>query len=160
MKMHHTRYYWIMVALILVALLLTLSEVHGQGAGAAAEFQGRPAMAGAQAGQGAQAGPPQGGLGPQGSQAAQRSIRLRRPAASQDMPQGARDEAPDGAAAADADMASRKKVAPARDPGLAKDQRSGIRQTKRAAKRTIDRARHGVSEIDSSSDGSGTAPTR
>jgi hypothetical protein len=76
------------------------------------------------------------------------------------MPQGARDEAPEGAAAADTEMGARKEVAPARDPGLAKDQRSGARQAKRAAKRTIGRARHGVGEIDSSSDGSGTAPTR
>ena len=48
-----------------------------------------------------------------------------------------------------ADMASRKEVAPARDRSLAKDERSSVKKAKRAAKRTISRARHGVSEIDS-----------
>lgn len=148
MKMHHTRYYWIMVGLVVAAFLLTLSEAHGQGSGAAAVFEGRPAMAGAQGGQGAQAGPPQGGIGVQGSEAAERGIRLRKPSGLQDMPQGKRDDSLD-AAAANTDMTLRKEVAPARDRSLAKDERSSARKAKRAAKRTISRARQGVSEIDS-----------
>lgn len=149
MKMHHTRYYWIMVALVVAALLLTLTEVHGQATGAAAVFEGRPALAGAQAGQGAQAGPPQGGIGVQGSEAAERGIRLRKPSGLQDMPQGKRDDSLD-MATANNDIASRKEVAPARDRSLAKDERSSLKKGKRAAKRTISRARHGVAEIDSS----------
>lgn len=62
MKIHHSPHHWIAVALVFAALLLTLSEAHGQSTGAAAAFEGRPAMAGAQAGQGAMAGPPQGGI--------------------------------------------------------------------------------------------------
>lgn len=149
MKMHHTPYHWIMVALVLAAFLLTLSVAYGQ-SGAAAAFEGRPAMAGAQGGQGAQAGPPQGGIGVQGSDAAQRNIRLRNPRGPENVPPPALREADPDAAAANADATTRKDVAPGRDQSLAKDQRSVAKTTKRAAKRTISRARHGVSEIDSS----------
>src|SRR5688572_20807945 len=62
MKIQHSPHHWVAVALVLAILLLTLSEAHGQSTGAAAAFEGRPAMAGAQAGQGAMAGPPQGGI--------------------------------------------------------------------------------------------------
>lgn len=80
MKIHHHRpSHWVAVALVLAALMLALNEAHGQGAGAAAVFEGRPAMSGAQAGLGAQAGPPQGGVGVQGPDAAQRNLHLRRP---------------------------------------------------------------------------------
>ena len=79
MKIHHRPSHWVAVALVLAALLLALNEAHGQSAGAAAVFEGRPAMAGAQAGHGAQAGPPQGGVGVQGTQAAQRNLHLRPP---------------------------------------------------------------------------------
>jgi hypothetical protein len=148
MKMPHTPYHWILVALVLIALLLTLSEVHGQGS-AAAVFEGRPALAGAQAGQGAQAGPPQGGLGVQGNEAAERGIRLRKPSGLDGMPQGKRDDSVAGAASAD--MSSGKEVASQRNKSLlTKDQRASAKKGKRAAKRTISRARHGVGEIDSS----------
>ena len=149
MKIHHTRYYWILVVLALVAFLLTLSTAHGQSTGAAAVFEGRPALAGAQAGQGAQAGPPQGGIGVQSSETSQPGVRLRKPSGLQDVPQGTRDNSLDVAAAADKDAAARKDVKPARDSSLAKDERSAVKKSKRAAKRTISRARHGVSEIDS-----------
>lgn len=160
MKMQHPPSHWIAVALVLLALLLTLSEAHGQSAGAAATFQGRPALAGAQAGEGALAGPPQGGIGVQGSDMAERGLHLRKPPGLEDMPQGTRDETVDVAAAAptdkiDTDAATRKDaaprrdVAPARDRSLAKEQRSSAQKGKRAAKRTISRARHGVAEIDS-----------
>lgn len=84
---HHPTH-WIAVALVAALALLAL-EAGGQSAGAAAMFEGRPAMAGAQAGLGAQAGPPQGGIGVQGTQAAQ--LNLRRPRIIDepaDMPQG------------------------------------------------------------------------
>lgn len=148
MKMPHTPYHWMLVALVLIALLLTLSEVHGQGS-AAAVFEGRPALAGAQAGQGAQAGPPQGGIGVQGNEAAERGVRLRKPSGLDDMPQGKRDDSVAGATSAD--MSSRKEVASPRNKSLlTKDQRSGANKAKRAAKRTISRARNGVGENDSS----------
>lgn len=70
MKTPHRPHHWIAVALVLAASLLTLSEVHGQSTGSAAPFEGRPALAGAQAGLGAQAGPAQGGIGVQGTVAA------------------------------------------------------------------------------------------
>lgn len=79
MKIHHRPSHWVAVALVLAAFMLALNEAHGQSAGAAAVFEGRPAMAGAQAGLGAQASPPQGGVGVQGPQAAQRKLHLRRP---------------------------------------------------------------------------------
>ncbi len=75
MKIHHRPSHWVAVTLVLVALLLALNEAHGQSAGGAGVFEGRPAMAGAQAGLGAQAGPPQGGVGAQGAEAAQRNLR-------------------------------------------------------------------------------------
>jgi len=149
MKMPHTRYHWIMVALVVAAFLLTLSVAYGQSSGAAAVFEGRPAMAGAQGGQGAQAGMAQGGIGVQGADSAERGLHLRKPSGLQDMPQGKRDDSPD-AAAANTDMTKRKDIVPARDPGLAQDERSVVKKTKRAAKRTISRARHGVAGIDSS----------
>jgi hypothetical protein len=152
MKVHHSPYHWISVALVLIALLLMLEEAHGQSTGSAAMFEGRPAMAGAQGGLGAQAGPPQGGIGVQGSDAAQRSVVPRPPAPPPvtGMPQGARDTAGLDSAAARAELASRQDVRPARDPGIAQDQRSAVKKAKRAVKRNSSR-RHGVSPIDSTS---------
>jgi hypothetical protein len=78
----HHRTHWLGVALVLAVGLLTL-EASGQQVNrgffpnASATFQGRPLMAGAQAGLGAQAGPPQGGLGLQGSDGT--GLNLRRP---------------------------------------------------------------------------------
>ena len=62
MKIEHSHSHWWLVALVVVAALLTLKEAHGQ-ASATTQFEGRPAMAGAQAGFGAQAGVAQGGIG-------------------------------------------------------------------------------------------------
>ena len=86
MKIHHRPSHWVAVALVLVALLFALDEAHGQSGGAAAVFEGRPALAGAQAGLGAQAGPPQGGVGVQGQDAAQRNLHLRRPSGLGELP--------------------------------------------------------------------------
>lgn len=79
---HHHPTHWIAVAAV-AALALLAFEAAGQQApnnispNAQAVFQGRPAMAGAQAGLGAMAGPPQGGIGLQGSDGA--GLNLRRP---------------------------------------------------------------------------------
>jgi hypothetical protein len=80
--MIHSRTHWIAVALA-ASLALVAIEAFGQqsnsrlSTNAEAVFQGRPAMAGAQAGLGAMAGLPQGGIGLQGSDGA--GINLRRP---------------------------------------------------------------------------------
>ena len=153
MKIHHSPYHWISVALILAALLFTLSEAHGQSTGSAAVFEGRPAIAGAQGGLGAQAGPPQGGLGVQGSDAAQRTVAPRRQVTPQEFPQSTHDtvagiDVPTAKAEA---AAAHPDVRPARDRGIAKDQHSTVKKVKRTAKRTLDRSRHGVNPIDSSS---------
>jgi hypothetical protein len=115
MKIRHSPHHWIAVALVLAVLLLTLSEAHGQSSGAAATFEGRAAVAGAQAGQGAMAGPPQGGI------AVENSTDMQQP---------------------------RRDVKPSRDQSLAKDERSAVTKGKRAAKRTVKRARTGVGDID------------
>ncbi len=78
---HHPTH-WLGVALIVLLALMTLHawgqpQNHDLTANARAVFQGRPAMAGAQAGLGAMAGPPQGGIGLQGSDGA--GLSLRRP---------------------------------------------------------------------------------
>jgi hypothetical protein len=75
--MIHHRSHWIAVAAI-AALALIAFEASGQvqmSSGAAAMYEGRPALAGAQGGQGAQAGLPQGGIGVQGNEAAERRLR-------------------------------------------------------------------------------------
>ena len=71
---YHHPTHWIGVAIV-IALALLAFEASGQSTNAAAAFEGRPAMAGAQAGLGAQAGPPQGGIGLQGSDGAGLSLR-------------------------------------------------------------------------------------
>jgi hypothetical protein len=140
--MQHTPSHWIAVVLVLVALLLALNEAHGQSAGGAAAFEGRPALAGAQGGLGSQAGPPQGGIGVQGSEDAQRSVHLRRPANVTNMPQGTPDTKGDLAAA-------RNAVRNPKDTSIARDEQSALKKAKRAAKRTVRRASAGVGEIDS-----------
>jgi hypothetical protein len=127
-----------------------LREAHGQSTGAQAAFDGRPAMAGAQGGLGAQAGPPQGGIGVQGSEAAERGLHLRKPAGLEDRPQ-VTSELDDLRNAHKDAAVPRKDVAvkPGRDRSVAQDQRAIAPKVKRAARRTITRARHGVSPIDS-----------
>ena len=75
---HHPTH-WLGVALVVLLALLAF-EASGQdttnmSTNAAAVFQGRPAMAGAQAGLGAMAGPAQGGIGLQGSDGAGLNLR-------------------------------------------------------------------------------------
>ena len=77
MKIQHPPYHWLVVAAAIAVFLLIVSEAHGQSTGAAANFEGRPAIAGAQGGLGAQGGVPQGGLGVQGNQAAERTVNPR-----------------------------------------------------------------------------------
>ena len=80
MHSRHHPSHWLGIAIILLLALMAF-EAYGQppnhelSPNAAAVFQGRPAMAGAQAGLGAMAGPPQGGIGLQGSDGAGRNLR-------------------------------------------------------------------------------------
>ena len=83
MTRHHPTH-WIALAAALGLALVALEAAGQQSTNdlnltpnASAVFQGRPLMAGAQAGLGAQAGPPQGGIGLQGSEGA--GLNLRRP---------------------------------------------------------------------------------
>lgn len=147
MRMQHTPSHWILVALVLLALLLVLDEAHGQSAGGAAAFEGRPAIAGAQSGIGSQAGPPQGGIGVQGSEDAQRAVHLRRPDNTANMPQGTPDTKGDLATARNAVRKDRHAVP--RDTSIARDEHSAVKKATRAAKRTVRRSRTGVGEIDS-----------
>jgi hypothetical protein len=149
MKIHHSPYHWLLVGLVVAAALLTLSEAHGQATGAQAAFEGRPAIAGAQGGLGAQAGVAQGGIGVQGSEAAERGMHLGRPPGLEDRPQ-VTSELDDVRAAHKDPTIPRKEVGvPGRDRSVAQDQRALAPKVKRAAKRTLTRARHGVSPIDS-----------
>jgi hypothetical protein len=152
MRMHHTPSHWILVVLVLVALLFVLSEAHGQGASANAVFEGRPAMAGAQGGLGAQAGPPQGGLGVQGNEAAERTMHLRRPSGASTTTTTTTNDTTPAAAAATKDVAvvraADHKVTP-RDTGVARDNRSLARKTRRAIRHTVRHARTGTPQIDS-----------
>ena len=88
MKIHHSPAHWLLVALVVFAFMLGLSEARGQ-------TTGEPAKTG--------------------------------------------------------ETRARKDVAftPVREHSIAQDQRATVPKVKRAAKRTISRARHGVSPIDS-----------
>lgn len=136
---HHSPFHWLVVAVIAIVALFTFGHARGQTGNAAAAFEGRPAMAGAQGGLGAQAGMPQGGIGVQGNQAAQRQLNLRKPSGL--------DSAP-----ATAPVAARSDVTlvPKKDE-VGKDVRSPTRKVKKAAKRTLKRSRTGVGGIDAGS---------
>lgn len=142
MKVRHTPFHWVAVALVSAVALLTLSEAGGQATSAGALFEGRPALAGAQGGQGAQAGVPQGGLGVQGSEA-ERGVLLGKPSGLDALPPAPRDPGLDPVSVSGKDAVKKK------ESGLARDQRSSVRKAKRAARRTIERARHGSAPIDS-----------
>ncbi|HSV51433.1 MAG TPA: hypothetical protein VLJ57_04910 [Burkholderiaceae bacterium] len=142
-------FHWIGAAAVAAALALSVSEVRGQGGGgAAAAAAGRPAMSGAQGGLGAQPGLQQGGLGTQGEAPAQVEIPLRRHGTGQS-------ESPlvaaSGSVAAQLHAEDRKPsdVSPLpKKTDAIKPQRSTTRKAVRATKRSLDRARTGVGEVD------------
>lgn len=151
MKVHHKPWHWAAVAAVLGVALLTLSDAHGQSTGANAVFQGRPAMAGAQAGTGAMAGPPQGGISPQTVEEPGGAIGARRQLSDvagpslprdpgMDRPRGGEDLAP----RRDRDPGNVIKRDRAENPG--KESTAG--KAKRAGKRTVERARRGVGGVD------------
>ena len=143
---HHSPYHWLAVAAVAVVALFTFGNARGQGASAAAAFEGRPALAGAQGGLGAQAGMPQGGLGVQGNEAAQRQLTLRK--------RGDPDSAPSAAAPVPTiPKRSDLTLVPPKDD-VAREMRSPTRKVKKAARRTLERSRTGVGGFDTA----GNAP--
>jgi hypothetical protein len=148
MNSYHSPHHWIPVAIVLAFALLTLTEVHGQRTDSAAVFQGRPAMAGAQAGTGPMAGPPQGGIGVQGQDPAQITLRNRSSGVA-DMPQGQPPTPSTDAIAESRAVRNDKDVIQRdRDSGVAKDKRSIAQRAKNAVRRIVQRARHGTSDRD------------
>ena len=150
MKYRHQPWHWAAVAAVLGIALLTLSDAHGQNTSSRAVFEGRPAMAAAQAGTGPMAGPPQGGVGPQtmddrGGGVGARG-ELGRDAAGPALPRDPGMDRPRG----------REELAPQRDrDDVVKRERAenpgkevAPGKAKRAAKRTVERARRGVSGVD------------
>jgi hypothetical protein len=140
---HRSPFPWLVGAVVAIVALFTFGHARGQTGNAAASFEGRPAMAGAQGGLGAQAGMPQGGIGVQGNQAAQRQLNLRKPSGLDSAPATA------GAVPATASVAARSDVTlvPKKDE-VGKDVRSPARKVKKAARRTLERSRTGVGGID------------
>lgn len=128
MKIRHSRYHWLIAAAVAALALLTLSEAWGQSTGAQAQFEGRPAMAGAQAGSGAAAGPPQGGVRVQEATAeTPGTVRIE--------PKRVPER-----------QVPRDEIRPPRQDrdSLAKPQRSAREKARKGAKDTRDRTRHGV----------------
>ena len=140
---HHSPFHWLVVAAVAIIALFTFGYARGQGSNAAAAFEGRPAMAGAQGGLGAQGGMPQGGIGVQGNEAAQRQLNLRKPNGLDSLP------AVPAATPAVASVATRSDVTlvPKKD-GVAREMSSPARKVKKAARRTLQRSRTGVGVID------------
>ncbi len=137
---HRSPFHWLAVAAVAVVALFTFGQARGQGASAAAAFEGRPALAGAQGGLGAQAGMPQGGIGVQGNEAAQRQLNLRPPSGLDSAPAAA-DTVPPVPKRSDVTLVPRKDE-------VARDVRSPTRKVKKAARRTVERSRTGVGGFD------------
>jgi hypothetical protein len=147
MKRYHSPHHWIPVAIVVAIALLTLSNAHGQRTDSSAMFEGRPAMAGAQAGTGAMAGPPQGGIAPQGQDNPQISVQRRSTAQGAEMPPPQVGATNNAAADQRAVRNDKDVVKRDRDSGIAKDQRSAARKVKDAIKRLVNRTRHGVDDV-------------
>jgi F0F1-type ATP synthase membrane subunit c/vacuolar-type H+-ATPase subunit K len=146
---HRSPTHWLAVAVVAAVALFTFGHARGQGATAAAAFEGRPALAGAQGGLGAQSGVAQGGVGVQGNEAAQRQLTLRKPSGLDSTPAApvaATTPAVD-AAAAPVSRRSEVTLVPKGDD-VARQERSPTRTVKKAARRTVERSRTGVGGID------------
>ena len=155
MKIHHQPWHWAAVAAVLAIAMFTLHDAHGAGSGASAVYEGRPAMAGAQAGTGAMAGPPQGGLGPQSLEDPGGGLNLRRPRSVETAgPAIPRDPGLDRSVQRDDVLAPQRDrdstdvIKRERDQGGMKDATRADRKVKRAVKRDADRAKRGVSGVD------------
>ncbi|MBA2960572.1 MULTISPECIES: hypothetical protein [Ramlibacter] len=164
MRMPHTTWHWFTVAAILVLALFTLSDAHGQSTGPNAAFEGRPAMAGPQSGLGPQAGPPQGGISPQSRDDPGGGVVLQKPSGLDGAaPVVPRDPGVGRPSNSDLARPGGSDVTPPRDrdngivkrerdSGGATEQGRSASKAKRAAKRTVERSRHGVGGFDSVGD--------
>ncbi len=149
-QIQHSRFNWAAITLAGAAAVLAF-QASAQSLGAGASFEGRPSMAGAQAGQGAMAGPPTGGIGLQGSEGSR--MNLRPPsglAPAPDMPQGNMANPPASVVDTSAEVraADLKAPKPAKDSAIVKDQRTPSDKVRRSAQRTIEGAKYGVSPAD------------
>ncbi|MGZ5847707.1 MAG: hypothetical protein ACXWJJ_09555 [Ramlibacter sp.] len=145
---------WIAVAAVLPVTLFTFGHVHGQATGSEAVFQGRPAIGGAQGGTGAMAGPAQGGVAPQSVDQSGGGIVLRRPGGATGtdtmVPRDPGVTPPEKGAVdlkPQRDRDSGEVIKRERDSSATGDKTSS--KVKRAARRSYDRVRHGVSGVDS-----------
>ena len=161
-RMQPTAWFWIVAAAIVAVALFTVGNVHGQTSGSSANFEGRPAMAGAQGGTGAMAGPPQGGLSPQSPSDPGGGINARRDtdtSAGANAPSVPRDPGPIPRDPGVDRSVGGGEVRPQRDRddvikrdrddhGL-QQQNKSTGKAKRATRRSVERARRGVSGVDS-----------
>jgi len=143
MKVLHSHYHWLAIAAAAAWSLLSVSHVYGQHNDASSMFDGRPAMAGAQAGTGAMAGPPQGGIGVQGQENS--GLALRPPSGLRDMPQGKVGPSADSIAVNHA-VKDDKDVVP-KDNSFAPEQRSAAKKVKKAARTVRKQSHYGVATI-------------
>lgn len=161
-RMQPTAWFWIIAAAIVAVALFTVSNVHGQTSGSSAAFEGRPAMAGAQGGTGAMAGPPQGGLSPQSPSDRGGGINPRRdtdnpaqangPAVPRDPGPIPRDPGLDRSVGGGEVRPQRDRdevIKRDRDDHGLQQQNKGTSKARRATKRSVERARRGVSGVDS-----------
>jgi len=162
MKMQPTSWFWIVAAAVVAVALFTVGNAYGQSTGAKAVFEGRPAMAGAQGGTGPMAGPPQGGVTPQAPEDPGGGLAVRRPGDVAAGPAVPRDPGGGPSVPRDSgmDRPDNGGMAPQRDRGgdVVKRERDqggmsesgrATKKAKRAGKRTVERARRGVSGVDS-----------
>jgi len=153
---------WIAAATVVPVTLCMFGHVYGQGTGSEQVFQGRPAMAGAQAGTGAMAGPPQGGVSPQSVDQAGGGLVLRAPGKNSGtdtpLPRDPGVGSPGNGGMGAPGNTGELKPQRDRDPGtdvIKRDRdatgtsNSTTSRAKRGAKRSIERARRGVSGVDS-----------
>ena len=160
-RMQPTAWFWIVAAAIVAVALFTVSNVHGQGSGSSATFEGRPAMAGAQGGTGAMAGPPQGGLSPQSPSDPGGGIGARRdnnptqangPSVPREPGPIPRDPGMDKSVGGGELRPQRDRdevIKRDRDDHGLQQQSKSTSKAKRAGKRSVERARRGVSGVDS-----------
>jgi hypothetical protein len=158
-RMQPTAWFWVVAAAIVAVALFTVGNVHGQTSGSSAAFEGRPAMGGAQAGTGAMAGPPQGGLTPQSPSDAGGGIGARRdnpqvngPSVPRDPRPVPRDPGMDKSVGGGELQPQRDRdevIKRDRDDHGLQQQSKSTGKAKRAGKRSIERARRGVSGVDS-----------
>ncbi len=162
-RMQPTAWFWIVAAAIVAVALFTVGNVHGQTSGSSATFEGRPAMAGAQGGTGAMAGPPQGGLSPQSPSDPGGGINARRdnntptgangPAVPRDPGPIPRDPGVDRSVGGGGEVRPQRDrddvIKRDRDQHGLQQQSKGTNKAKRATKRSVERARRGVSGVDS-----------